>query len=518
MSATERFWLRARLRQFPQLSASGWILVALVLLAFALRAPGLARPLLGNFATKNVAYAMIARNFARGRADLLSPTLDCLRGDDRALHLLELPLSAYLSGGLWAALGGSLDLWGRSMSLAFSIATVPLVYLLVRRKHSSTAALAAAACFALSPVSVIYGQSFTLEASLTFFAVAALLAFDVWVSAPKASMLALAGISLALALLTKIYLLALLLPIVWSIGIAWKHRSLSSRQLFAGLLVLGCAALPAATWCWHAARIADPASPDSARVFYSVRDSAAAHRPPHPLLAEPAFYARLGKNLIGVALTPIGCALALLGLARKESRAWLPWLVACAFLVALLPRKFHEMNYYYLPIVPPLCILAGLGWERLRAAYPSRHLAMALSLAALAFSVRYFARPAYLTPAEDRGVLAAALAVQQRVPPGEPVATMHGSTFDLLYYCDRTGWFVSPDDPRLPAVLADCHRRGARWLAVAHSGQGPVALASLPVAVQGPQFTLYALPAASSLERLAAHIDDAHEGQRFDQR
>src|SRR5262245_54961809 len=52
----------------------------LVLVAIALRVPGVSRPLIGNFATKNAVNAMIARNWALGRAPAWRPTLDCLAG------------------------------------------------------------------------------------------------------------------------------------------------------------------------------------------------------------------------------------------------------------------------------------------------------------------------------------------------------------------------------------------------------------------------------------------------------
>jgi beta-lactamase regulating signal transducer with metallopeptidase domain len=75
-----------------------WLLVGLALL---LRVPGLNRPLLGNFATKNVAYAMIAQNWATGQASLWHPTLHVLREGGPGLHLLEVPVTAYVAGALW---------------------------------------------------------------------------------------------------------------------------------------------------------------------------------------------------------------------------------------------------------------------------------------------------------------------------------------------------------------------------------------------------------------------------------
>ncbi|HOM18274.1 MAG TPA: hypothetical protein PLQ00_13165, partial [Thermoguttaceae bacterium] len=85
---------------------TAWFLVGLLLLAGGVRSAALDRPLLGNFATKNVALAMIARNWAEGRSPWYYPRVDVLVEGQRGLHLLELPVGAYLAGVLWQTLGG----------------------------------------------------------------------------------------------------------------------------------------------------------------------------------------------------------------------------------------------------------------------------------------------------------------------------------------------------------------------------------------------------------------------------
>ena len=79
----------------------------------------------------------------------------------------------------------------------------------------------------------------------------------------------------------------------------------------------------------------------------------------------------------------------------------------------------------------------------------------------------YAVRPAFVTPAEDRGVLAAARAIRQRTAEEEPVATCHGTGIALLYYCDRPGWAVDTANPA-PAQYA---RQGARYLVVVGSNE-----------------------------------------------
>lgn len=505
MFAIKRFKCPAQFRQFVHFSSETWILLALGLLAVGLRVPGIARPLLGNFATKNVVYAMIARNWITGGSSLWYPALDCVQADGLALHMLEFPVAAYLAGGCWWCLGGSLEGWGRLLAIGFSAATVCVLYLLARRWHSQGAATVAAAAFALAPVSVIYGQAFMLEASLSFFAVCALYAAQRWCDGQQRVALVLFAVALALAALTKIYAVALLLPIGWM-----AYRALTTGQMAlrpAGwlLVVTALALAPAGAWYWHAAQTAAPGSALSDQVFFSVRNSASDHRPPHPLLFEGQFYRRLIADLGSVVLTPLGLTLALLGATRRESRVWWPWLAAGAMLMLLLPRKFFEMNYYYLAVLPPLCLLVGLGWQTLRERYPSRRLAIALALAGCLFSVRYFVRPAFVTPAEDRSVLAAAEAVQRYARHDERIATMHGSTLDLLYYSQRKGWFVAPSDDRLDAQLQHCRASGARLLVVAETSAADHAgLSHLPCIERGEGYAIYALMADAGTSALAA--------------
>jgi hypothetical protein len=485
------------------------ILAGLLLLTLLVRLPGIARPLVGNFATKNVVYAMIARNWAEGRSDFRYPTLDCLAGGHRSLHMLEMPCSAYFTGWLWKTLGGSLDVWGRATAIGFSLASVMVLFCLVRRRHGPVAAMGAATALAISPVSIVYGQSFMLEASLVFFTVATVWCLDRWLAGGRRAWLPAAALCLSLLLLTKIFMLVMLLPLAAMIvrradgstrdpplspgegrgeglqgeaDVPGRHASsqfpltltLSRRErgpnaarcsfLAAAALVL--ALIPAVAWYAHAVRTATD-STLAPRIFYSVVDSAAVHRPPHPLLWSPDFYRQILDDLAGVVLTPLGLSLVLAGLLHPAWRRYLPWLAAMALLVAALPLKFHQMNYYWMAALPPLTILIGLGWQqvhdRLALGWPAIAIVLAV---ALLFSLRYALRPAMITPPADRAVVHAGRAIQRLTAADEPVVTMHGSGIDLLYYCRRPGWALSPDTPQLDRLLRQYRRQGARYLVV----------------------------------------------------
>jgi 4-amino-4-deoxy-L-arabinose transferase-like glycosyltransferase len=491
-----------------------WLLTVM-LVALVVRVPGIQRPLTGNFATKNVVYAMIARNWAEGRAGLLEPTLDCLVGGQRSLHLLEFPVSAYVSGLGWRSFGGSLELWGRLTSVTFSLAAIALLYLLVARWHGTVPAIVAGLALALSPVAILYGRSFMVEASLVCFAVATLWAWDHWLASGRWAWLATAGLALALALLTKVFLLILLAPMA---AMAWSasrskspspHRivpltpaplpqgergSRMGSQALLGAFVVATALVPAGLWYWHAAAVATPGSPVAERVYYSVRTSAEIHRPPHPLLGTMKFYGRMTGDLCGVVLTPLGFVLLIAGLLNAAWWRHAVWLAACLLLIVVLPRKFFEMNYYWMAVLPALAVIVGLGWQlvekRLR---PGRIATAGCLVLSVLLAARYTIGPMLRIAEEDRGVVAAGQIVQRFTTPEERVVTMHGSTIDLLYYCRRPGWALDTADPK---TLAACVAQGARVLAIA--GAEPLTLGPWPgipcqTLARGPGYAVFCI-------------------------
>jgi len=491
------------------------VLLGLLALTAVLRCPGLGRPLLGPMATKNVVYAMIARNFANGDGNLFCPTLDVLRGGAKSLHMVDFPLAAYLTGGMWGLIGGSLDVWGRCVSLVFSVGSVWLMFLLVRRQHGEQAAVGSAFTLAVAPVSIIYGQSFMLEASLVFLTLATFYSLDRGLGGNRNGWLVVSAICFGMLLLTKIYMLVLLLPLAaeWirccrnANGGHDQSNDEPTRERpspWLACALLAAAVVPAAVWYGFAYLAAAPGSPYQQIIYYSIRQSSEAHSIPSPLLLSADFHRQLLDDISRMVMTPPGLLLLLAGLLNRGWLRYIPWLFAMLILVLVLPRKFYELNYYWMVVLPPLCILAGLGWDMIcRRMQPGRLATTVLALLILVFSLRHAVGPAFVTPAEDRAVIVAAEKIREWVPPGRPIVTMHGTGIDLLYYCDRPGWVVTPDGD-LEEVLPDYMRGGAGYLVVV--GDGP-RLPEVPKS-QGNGFRIHRL----SLESLSPHEKDDHHG------
>lgn len=486
-----------------------WLLL-LVLLAVGARLPGVGRSLLGPFATKNCVYAMIARNWAHGRAPWFRPTIDQLVGGERGWHLTELPLPAYLPAAGWALLGGSLDTWGRATSIAWSACATVLLYLLMRRTHGAAAALAAGGAFALSPVSIIYGQSFMLESAVAALSILGFWANRRWWRGEGLVWLLVMSVAACLMLLTKPYMVILLAAFAAEASGARGKAAPDGaairrwrRKLFLWGIALFLAMLPMVVWCACVWSTSAPGVASSVHIYFSLRRSAADHACGARTLLAAEFYLQAAKNLCGPVLTPLGAALALLGLGRPTWRAYAPWLAACTCLVAALPLKFQELNYYYVVVMPPLCALVGLGFDHARQWLQKQSviwrcgaLSCLIAVVPLCY-LRLAWRPAFVTPPEDRMVVAAAAAVRAVSCPADRVITMHGSTLSLLYYCDRAGWAIHARSPKFAQRWTEALAEGARWAIVTqpeqlvHLPQVQTRLATLRLVCAGDGYAIY---------------------------
>jgi len=145
-------------------------------------------------------------------------------------------------------------------------------------------------------------------------------------------------------------------------------------------------------------------------------------------------------------------------------------------------------------VLPPLTVLVGLGWqvvaERLQ---PGRVAVVGISLLATVFAARYATKPAFVTPEEDRAVVAAGMAIRRLTQPDEPILTMHGTGIGLLYYADRPGWVVVCAEQLAPDRIREYRRQGARFLVTVGAPTVPF---DRPV-VAADDYRIYRLPSAT---------------------
>lgn len=483
-----------------------WAIALLVLATVAVRVPGIDRPLVGNFATKSAVYAMIARNWALDRAPIWRPTIDLTAGDERAWHLMEWPAAAFVAGQGWKLCGGSLDAWGRGVSIACSAGAVWLTMLLGRRWLGRTAAMAAGAVMAFSPVSIVYGQTFMLEASVAMLTLLALYAMEVGLAERRLGWIAVAACAFSVLVVTKIYMLVLLLPLGMLLIRTKDRRATAAVALFIVAL------LPTAWWYAKVFQISSTTGP---AFEHHPLGRSTIHAFPHPLLFSASYYVRLATDVATHVLTPIGAIVLLAGITavwRRGRWSLVTLLAALGSLLIALPLKFYAANYYYVVLLPGLALATGAAWAELQRYLPKPWMRASIASVGLLIALRLAIGPAFATPVGDEAVEVAAAAARAAISADQPIATLHGSSVDLLYYCDRRGWALNAADPEFAAKVTAAAAQGARYLIVAdlaaarRQQETNAVLSDLAIVQAGKDWQLLSLESKSAATDARAEV------------
>jgi hypothetical protein len=149
------------------------VLGVILAAALALRLKGIHNPILDHPGWRQGDTAAIARNFAQLDYNPLHPQVD-YNGPPPNYVELELQIVPFAAATLYKVFGVH-EIFGRLISVAFSLGTVGVLYFFGRWLFASeVAGFGAALAFALYPGSVYYGRTFTPDTTMIFFLTAAL--------------------------------------------------------------------------------------------------------------------------------------------------------------------------------------------------------------------------------------------------------------------------------------------------------------------------------------------------------
>ena len=433
---------------------SAWhILLALVVLAgLVLRLKGIHDPLTDHPGWRQGDTAAIARNFATLDFNPLHPQVD-YNGPPPNYVELELQIVPFLAATLYKIFGIH-EVFGRLLSIGFSLLTIGLLGFFARRLfRSDIAGLAAAMLFAIYPGSLYYGRTFMPDTAMVAFMTAALYASFVWIAdgampgRPR-QIFWLAAILSALAILAKPVAAVALVPIVALAIARWGWRATLARPAFWGFLAV--AILPylaydayvrsIAEWHWASGIASKHVLPELIAAFTSPAAFA------HKLAQFNGALAMLHATMLG----PIGFGLMLLAIAvpvRAEARTFL-----AAYFIGLVTYTFVVVSVervdYYLYVWLPFAALWSGGliarareiltpaeiWNTGGIALGGVFFALMLMLSRAAVHDYYNDKPA---------VYRAAKALDATLPAGILVVMAHYDP-SVLYYINRKGWEEDP--------------------------------------------------------------------------
>jgi hypothetical protein len=436
-----------------------------------LRLRGIHDPILDHPGWRQGDTAAIARNFAMLDLNPFHPQTD-YDGPPPNYVELELQIVPFLAALLYKIFGVH-EIFGRLISIAFSLATVVTAGAFARWLFASPVAGATAAlAFAIYPGAAYYGRTFMPDTTMTFFLTAAIFAAARWIYADDAPRFdrrfGAAAALTAAALLAKPVAAVGLVPIgAMLVARRGLGAALRAPQIYAFFTVALAPYLlydayvrAIAEWHWASGITRLHVIPAFARAFASF----------------PAFIAKLGafSHALGMLrrtmLGPVGAGLFVAAIVaatalRVPSRsrvvlwAWLVAGLAYAYVVVTVER----VDYYLYPLLPLAAIWTGGAAEALRRGVPpggARRIAAAAGalIALLAIVTGEKAIAGYYR--YSKVVYRRAKALDATLPPKALVVMGHYDP-SVLYYIDRKGW---EEDPYVwtPFDEQSAIRKGAR--------------------------------------------------------
>ena len=251
----------------------------------------------------------------------------------------EDPASFYVIGRLW--------------TIALTVLTIPLVYLIGRRIMSPLVGLLGAAAWTVLPLVLDYGRVVRSDSAATCFGLLAFLACLRAVDVPSWRRFALAGAAIGLAVSTRYFMATLVVALVgawWCARLdAHTSRVSWSRLVVAGAAALGAFALTTPFFFLDSGAAARSLTAEQTGHFGSAS---------HGALENVGFYL---FHALPDTLSWPGFLLAVAGIAvacvRRNRGAMLAAAFVATFLAALLPAQLHWQRWV-IPVLPFLALFA----------------------------------------------------------------------------------------------------------------------------------------------------------------
>ncbi len=451
-------------------------LCAILVLGLALRLKGIHDPLLDHPGWRQGDTAAIARNFATLEFNPFRPQTD-YDGPAPNYVELELQIVPFLAAILYKLFGVH-EIFGRSITLAFSLINVGLLAYFARRLfRSPIAGLVAALAFAIYPGSVYYGRTFTPETAMAALLTAALYVITRWLLDDEPRGLRGFGLAAgltALAILAKPVAIVALVPIAALALARFGFIGALKRPLLWAFFAI--AILPYVTYDAYVRSIAEwhwASGITSKHVIPELRDSFGSFAAlGHKFSQFVDALGMLRLTLLG-SIGMVAFVTAIVVPVRKEARtllyAWLGAVLLYAYVVVTVER----VDYYLFAFLP----LAALWTGGLAAAIAARVRAnIALQTAALGAGAAVFlaalwfnhaaARPYYKF---NQAVFREARGLNRTLAPGTLVVMGHYDP-SVLYYINRKGW---EEDPLLWTTFDEqsAIAKGARYFISIEDGR-----------------------------------------------
>ena len=460
--------LRGHNRQSAVRNRQSLAFLLLLLASVALRMIALDWPLVDAHNTRQCQTAILTKNMMAEGGLPLAAHADWM-GDAPGKLFYELPLYNWTVLPVARALG-NLDVAGKLVSIAFWALAFWLNHLLMRRVLTSAQARWGDLLFALSPLSIFFGQAFQPESLILLLSVGMVLAFVIHQERGDLGSFALCvGISLV-SLTVKANEVSHLFLLIALLALTHEGWTCVLRPRYWVFL-----ALTFLTLCFYGGYMTEINSVSFPE--WTATGNLRKFTGKLSTRFDWFFYTRMGIYLVFLVCTPLAAvvtaAVAWRVFRLRRARLYLLWTLSLIFFYLFWgPGTSYAHSYYNLPALPVACGLFGLVMSTVLAAcrrYGRRWVRVAVPVAAT-FLILGAAAGSVALFWPDHSALRGATALRRAMGPSKewvfcyPNHTRYGPGYThyatLFHLADVKGWNENPEwtEEERETMLAKC-----RW-------------------------------------------------------
>ncbi len=424
-------------------SPRNWLLISILLLAFALRLYKINNPVLDWHSFRQADTASVTREYVKHGINLLVPRYHDLSNIQsgqlnlEGYRMVEFPFINALIAWLVLTIPGlSIDVTSRIVSVIFSLGTIGALFYVVKKYSGSKVAYFSALMMAVLPFSVYYSRVILPEPVMLFFLVFSVLSYLNWTKQRHWGWYVSSLFSFALALLLKPFVV-FFTPIL--LAITWAEYGFNFKKGWPVLPLIMISGLPLLWWRSWIQQF--PSGIPATKQLLNDFDG-------HPMRFRPAWfrvlgYERLIKLICGVVLF-IFFPFSILKLQKKEIVIYGTWWLGVLAYFSVFAAGSVRHDYYQVIMIPIVAVTIARGIV-IAEQYLQKYLPNQLPVVVLAGIVitgllisGYQVKGFYQINHDE--YLEAGAAVDRLLPPdAKIIAQANGDTL-FLYQTNRTGW------------------------------------------------------------------------------
>jgi len=423
------------------------LLICILMLAFALRLYKIDAPLADYHSWRQTDTAAVARNFERSGFNLLKPQYNDLSNlqsgidNPNGYRFVEFPLYNATFAKLHQFIPFfSLDVWGRLVSVFFSLLIIFCLYHILLIESGRVAAVFSALTYAVMPFFVFFSRVILPETPAVGFAILSIYAFFLFESEKKKEkqivLFFLSSIFFACALLVKPTTIFFVIPLIF-LSIR-KYRFNIPKQLHL-IVYFIIATFPFFLWRFYITKFPEgiPASNwliSQVNTFEGQKEIFM-----RPAFFRWIFFERINNLILGGYLT----IFLVLGIIKKRTSYFLLSLISVGFVYVFVFQGGNVQHEYYQTLLfPSLAVAIGLGvsflTEQKKAfIHPVASGFVIFLLYILSFFFSWFLVKGYYHVPQD--MLFMAKIIQTFSKPEDKIVVDRMGDTTLLYLSDRKG-------------------------------------------------------------------------------